>query len=301
MSTVVVVGSVNVDLVVQVPRLPSPGETVIGGTFSINQGGKGANQAVAAARLGAITYMVGAVGSDSFAEQARESLRQEGVDISWLYTKDGPTGVAEIMVDSRGENLIAVASGANALLTAADVRAALATVLSSGAAVLSNLEIPDEAVMAAAEAAKERGCLFVLNPAPARPLSHRLLQLCDVITPNEHEAYALGLPSPEQLLEAGVGAVVITRGAEGADLLLKGRPVFHQEAFHVQVVDTTGAGDAFTGTLAWALAEGRPIEEALALASAAGALATTKVGARAGMASRDEVEALAGLRGAARS
>jgi ribokinase len=301
MSTVVVVGSVNVDLVVQVPKLPSPGETVIGGTFSISHGGKGANQAVAAARLGARTYMVGAVGTDSFAEQAREALVQEGVDISWLYTKEGPTGVAEIMVDKRGENLIAVASGANALLTAQDVRAALDAVLCPGAAVLSNLEIPDEAVMAAAEAAREHGCLFVLNPAPARPLPKRMLELSDVLTPNEHEAYSLGLPSPEELLEAGVGAVVVTRGAEGADLLRRDRAPVHQRAFAVQVVDTTGAGDAFTGTLAWALAEGRPIEEALVLASAAGALATTRVGARAGMASREEVEALAGLKGAARS
>ncbi len=301
MATVVVVGSVNVDLVVQVPKLPSPGETVIGGVFRITHGGKGANQAVAAARLGAQTHMVGAVGNDSFADQAREALVGEGVDVSWLVTKEGPTGVAEIMVDTKGENLIAVASGANALLSAADVRAALEALLRPGAAVLSNLEVPDEAVMAAAEAAKERGCLFVLNPAPARPLPRRLLELCDVLTPNEHEAYALGLPSPEGLLEAGVGAVVVTRGAQGADLLMRGRPPVHQEAFRVQVVDTTGAGDAFTGTLAWALAEGRPMEEALALASAAGALATTKVGARAGMASREEVEALAGLKGAARS
>ncbi len=301
MGTVVVVGSVNVDLVVKVPKLPSPGETVIGGTFSVSHGGKGANQAVAAARLGATTYMVGAVGNDSFGREARDALVQEKVDVTWLFVKDGPTGVAEIMVDTKGENLIAVASGANGELTAEDVRAALDALLEPGCVVLSNLEIPDGAVLQAAEVARERSCLFVLNPAPARPLPKRLMELCDVLTPNEHEACALGLTTPASLSASGVGAVVVTRGAEGADLLLPGRPVIHQAAFPVDVVDTTGAGDAFTGTLAWALAEGQPLEEALVLAAAAGALATTKLGARAGMASRDDVELLAGLRRTRRS
>lgn len=290
---VVVVGSINVDLVVRVPHLPRPGETVIGGTFTLTHGGKGANQAVAAARLGATTYMVGAVGEDDFGRQARFTLLAEGVDVSWVKVSSEHTGVAQVIVDQKGENLIAIASGANSTLDAGYVRQALGALLGRKGVVLCNLEIPLEAVIAAARAAREKGCLFVLNPAPAMPLPAELLRLCDVLTPNEHEVQALGRGSVAELLEEGVGAVVVTRGGQGADLLVRGGEVHHQRAFRIEVVDTTGAGDAFTATLGWALAGGRSLEEAVRLAAAGGALATRRLGARTAMASRAELEALA--------
>jgi ribokinase len=290
---VVVVGSINVDLVVRVPHLPEPGETVIGGTFTLTHGGKGANQAVAAARLGAITYMVGAVGDDDFGRQARFTLLAEGVDVSWVKVSSKHTGVAQVIVDQRGENLIAIASGANSTLNAGYVQQALGALPARRGVVLCNLEIPLESVIAAARAAREKGCLFVLNPAPAMPLPAELLRLCDVLTPNEHEVQALGKSSVAELLEEGVGAVVVTRGGQGADLLVAGEPVHHQPAFPIEVVDTTGAGDAFTGTLGWALAGGRTLQEAVRLAAAGGALATRRLGARSAMATRAELEALA--------
>jgi ribokinase len=257
-------------------------------------GGKGGNQAVAAARLGARTWMVGCVGDDELGPGAIADLESAGVDCSLVASADDPTGIAQIMVDEAGENLIAVASGANARLDAATVERSVASVAESGMAVLANLEIPDEAVAAAARAARAAGCRFVLNPAPARALADELIALCDVITPNEHEAGALGLRSPEELLATGAGAVVVTRGGAGADLHRAGADVHHQEAFPVDVVDTTGAGDAFTATMAWALADGCALEEALRRAAGGGALATTALGARAGMADRDTLERLLG-------
>jgi ribokinase len=292
-ARVVVVGSINVDLVTRVPRLPEPGETVIGGTFHKTHGGKGANQAVAAARLGASTLIVGAVGGDEFGREARAVLAREGVDVSWLGTSDLPTGVAQILVGETGENLIAVASGANGDVSAERVTEALRAALAPGAVVLASLEVPVEAVEAAAAVARERGCRFILNPAPARDLPAELLSSCDLLTPNEIEARVLGLSQPEALWERGVSAVVVTRGSAGADLLRPGARVHHQAAFPVEVVDTTGAGDAFSATLAWALAGGRSLEEAVALAAAGGALATRAMGARAGFGAREEVEALA--------
>lgn len=291
-ATVIVVGSVNADLVIQTPRLPGPGETVIGGAFSMAQGGKGANQAVAAARLGARTVLIGATGADDFGQAARASLRDEGVNIDHLAVVPRPTGVASIIVDAQGENLIAVASGANDAVTSQHVTAALAAVLSPGAVVLANLEIPDPAVLAAAQIARERGCHFILNPAPARRLAPELLRYCTALTPNEHEVKQLGAASAVALLGAGVGAIVVTRGGAGADLLRLDQPAHHQDAFPVTVVDTTGAGDAFSATLAWALATGHELEQAVRLAAAAGALATCRLGARAGFARRAEVEAL---------
>ncbi|MFN2490325.1 MAG: ribokinase [Actinomycetota bacterium] len=291
-STVIVVGSVNVDLTTQVERIPAPGETVIGGTFGQSPGGKGGNQAAAAARLGARTWIVGLVGDDAFGATARADLAGSGVDVTHLGTGRGPTGVAQIIVDGLGENLIAVASGANEELGRAAVEAALERIPGAGAVVLANLEIPLEAVAAAASWAEANGCVFVLNPAPARALPEDLLALCDVLTPNEHEARALGARSAEELVERGAPVVVRTRGGRGADLLRAGAPPRHQEAFEVEVVDTTGAGDAFSAALAWSLGEGRDMERAVEYAAAAGALATRAVGARAGAPDRAEVEAL---------
>jgi ribokinase len=285
-AAVVVVGSVNVDLVLSVPRLPAPGETVIGGRVRRAPGGKGGNQAVAAARLGARTWLVGCVGDDDFGLQAREDLREAGVDISLLGTGRTPTGVAAVIVDAAGENAIAVASGANHDLDPDMVRDACASIPSPAAVVLACLEVPEPAVLAAAEAAAARGWPFVLNPAPARPLPPELLGRCAVLTPNQHEATALGPSSVEDLLAAGVEAVVVTRGAQGADLYRPDQPVLHQPPFAVPVLDTTGAGDAFSAALAWALAGGHPLEEAVRVAAAAGALSTRAVGARASLPDR---------------
>lgn len=277
----VVVGSVNVDLVVQVPTLPAAGETVIGGTFSRSPGGKGGNQAVAAARLGARTWFVGLVGNDDHAREARADLEAAGVDVSHLGETDEPTGVAVILVDQQGENVIAVASGANSLLTAAHVRTALERIPAERAVVLANLEIPGEAVAAASEEATGRGWPFVLNAAPSRPIPSSVLARCDVVVANQGEA---------EPLDAAARAVVVTMGPGGAEIRRAGQDTLHQPAFSVEAVDTTGAGDAFVATVAWALAEDRGLEEAVRLAAAAGALACRKVGARAALPDRAELE-----------
>jgi ribokinase len=291
-GSVIVVGSVNVDLVLRLQRLPRPGETVSGGELSIRQGGKGANQAVAAARLGAGTWLVGAIGDDDHGREAREELESEGVDLSRLSVVEAPTGVASILVDAQGGNLIGVASGANAAVGRHEVTAAMEELAGPGDVVLANQEIPEEAVRAAAEGARAHGSRFVLNPAPARPITAELAGLCDVLTPNQHEAVGLGFASVDALLHAGAGAVVVTRGSEGADLYRRGETRLHIPAFPVEVVDTTGAGDAFNGGLAWALTEGADIEHAVVVGAAAGALATRGLGARGSMPNRDELEEL---------
>jgi ribokinase len=287
---VVVVGSVNVDLVVSVPRLPAPGETVIGGRFWRAPGGKGGNQAAAAARLGARTWLVGCVGDDDFGREARAGLGEAGVDTSLLATGRGPTGVAAVVVDPAGENAIAVASGANQELDPNMVRAACASIPTADAVVLACLEVPDAAVLAAAKIAAARGWPFVLNPAPARPLASELLGRCAVLTPNHHEVTALSRSSVPDLLASGVEAVVVTRGAQGADLYRPDQPVLHQPPFTVSVLDTTGAGDAFSAALAWALARGQSLEEAVRVAAAVGALSTRAVGARASLPDRRTLE-----------
>ena len=289
-SRVIVVGSINVDLTVKVKSLPGPGETVIGGRFVQSPGGKGGNQATAAALLGAHTSIVGSVGDDSLGEMALADLERAGVDVSEVTTSSVATGVAAILVDERGENLIAVASGANEQLTGAMVESALDRLPLEGAVVLAVLEVPDEAVSTAARTAKRNGASFVLNPAPARPLSEGLVSLCDVLTPNEHELAVLG--SADGLLGRGAGAVVVTRGAAGAEIVRLGAEPRHQPAYPVDAVDTTGAGDAFSAALACGLAEGASLEQAVTLATAAGALATRAVGARAGLPTRAELEGL---------
>jgi ribokinase len=290
--TVAVVGSINVDLTTRVARLPAPGETVIGGEYSTAHGGKGANQAVAAARLGARVMLVGLLGDDDFGRAAASSLEADGVTLNEVRTAAGHTGVAQILVDDSGENLIAVASGANDELTGAMVEESLGRLDGENIVVLSVLEVPDDAVATAAGVARNRGWRFVLNPAPARPIAQSLIELCDVLTPNEHELTGLGSSSPDALLSAGAGAVVVTRGSDGADVYRAGAPVHHQRAFDVRVVDTTGAGDAFSAGLAYALAGGLEVESAVELAAACGALATTALGARTAMPTREELESL---------
>jgi ribokinase len=292
---IVVVGAVNVDLVVRTPRLPAPGETVIGGTFHRSPGGKGANAAAAAARLGARTWIVGLVGGDAFGDEARRDLEAAGVELALIDTGAGPTGVAAILVDEEGQNLIAVASGTNAELSDAHVREALTRLGAGPAVVLANLEVPDGAVAAAAELSTKRGWPFVLNAAPARRLPPDVLGRCAVVIANEIEATTLG--SPKGILDAGAGSVVVTRGAAGAELHRRGRPPRHQPAFPVAARDTTGAGDAFAAALAWSLLVGRPLEDAVRLAAAAGALACRELGARGALPDRSELEAFASDQG----
>jgi ribokinase len=288
-APVVVVGSINVDLIVQVARLPAPGETVTGGAFTRAPGGKGANAAAAAARLGAPTRFVGLVGRDDFGTKAREDLRAEGVDVTHLGEADDPTGVAAILVEEGGQNVIAVASGANAAVSSGYVRRALHAIDVERAVILANLEIPDGAVDVAAHLAVGRGWPFVLNPAPARPIAAGVLSGCDVVVPNEREAAVLG--GVDDLLGNGGRAVVVTRGSAGADLHRPGRPVHHEPAPEVEAVDSTGAGDAFCAAVAVALAEGRDLEDAVRWGTAAGALACRRVGARTALPTREELEA----------
>jgi ribokinase len=288
-ANVVVVGSANVDLVMRVPHLPAAGETVGGAIFSQTLGGKGANPAATIATLGGHAWLVGKVGDDDHGRSVRADLERTGVDCSALGVSARATGVAQIWVDEAGENSIAVAPGANDDVSGAFVAESFGSIAADAAVVLANLEVPDQAVEAAAAAASERGWPFVLNPAPARPISASVLSRCAVLTPNRTEASALG--DVDALLAAGAGVVVVTLGAEGAEVHRAGRDVHRQPPFAVDVRDTTGAGDAFSGTLAWAIAEGRDLGDAVRLAAGAGALATRAVGARASLPGRQELEA----------
>jgi len=288
---VIVVGSINTDLVVVGERLPAAGETVSGGRFSQHGGGKGANAAVAAARLGAHVSMVGAVGRDAFGDEALELLQGEGVDTGWVARADAPTGVALITVDAAGENQIAVASGANAELGAEAVERALRA--AGPGVVLTNHEIPLEARLAAARAASGP---VVLNPAPAREIPDELYALGPILTPNAGEAAELtGEQDPEaaaRALTARTGApALVTLGARGVLCARNVPDTFLAPAPRVTPVDTTGAGDTFNGALAVALAEGLQLREAVAFAVAAAALSTRAEGAREGMPRRGEVDA----------
>ena len=294
-ATVIVVGSVNIDLNLALSHLPSAGETVVGGTLHRSLGGKGANQSVAAARLGAVTYLVGRVGADDDGRLAREGLQASGVRTDLLLdTPLAATGVAAVLTDRIGENLIGVASGANALLTADEVMRAISSIAVTDAVVLACLEIPLDAVCAAAAAARDRGYRFVLNPAPAAELPLSLLPLVSVLTPNEHELPALGLASASALLAAGVGMVAVTQGSAGVAVFIDASAAEPElvPSFAVDVVDTTGAGDAFSGCLAWALATGFSHAESVQLAAAAGALATQGTGAQGSLPTSEQVFAL---------
>lgn len=293
MPSVIVVGSVNADLVVSVAELPRAGETVTGGTFARHGGGKGANQAVAAARVGASVAMVGAVGADDLGDEALRELAAEGIDVAAVARLDGvPTGVAAIVVDARGENFVAVASGANAEIDAAVVEEAVPRLIGRGSdgVVLLGHEVLEPIVAAGIRTGREAGWRVVLNPAPARVLADDLEGV--ILTPNAHEARAL---TGEEDVEAAARAlaertdapVLVTLGAEGA-LLLDGKPE-RLAAPAVEVVDTTGAGDAVNGALAAELAAGRPLREAARFAMAAAALSTRVAGARAGMPRRHDV------------
>lgn len=297
---VVVVGSSNTDMVVRLPVLPAPGETVLGGDFYQAAGGKGANQAVAAARLGAEVRLVARVGDDSLGREAVRRFQAEGIlTDAVVVDREAASGVALIMVDSRGENMIAVASGANSRLTPADVEAVAEHL--PGSVVLVQLEIPMEAVEHAVSMASRAGARVILNPAPARPLPDPLLQRVSILTPNEGELAVLaGRPvhDPEtarlaaaSLLERGVKTVIVTLGAQGALLVDSGGSRL-EPARRVEAVDTTAAGDAFNGALAWALAGGATLAEAVRLANRAASISVTRPGAQPSLATRRELEEL---------
>ena len=299
---VIVVGSVNVDLVATAERLPMPGETITGATYAEHDGGKGANQAVAAARLGAATAFVGAVGRDAFGWRARVGLEREGIDLTGLRTVHGPTGVALILVDGQGENLISVASGANVAVTPADVTAAFDTLAPApGDVVLVGHEIPTPVARHALRSGRAGGALAVFNPAPAGSVDRSVFGLADVLTVNELELATIlasdrsGDDAPA-LLRArddlpGVAlAVVGTRGAAGASIVPAAGRAVSVPARLVAAIDTVGAGDTFAGALAAGLAQGRELEEAVRRAVLAGSLSTTKAGARGGMPTAEELE-----------
>ncbi len=298
---ITVVGSLNMDLVVRAPRIPRPGETIIGGDFRQVPGGKGANQAVAAARLGARVSMVGRVGRDAFSQTLLENLASDGIDHTFVtQDPEAATGVALIVVEDAGQNSIVVASGANVRLSPDDVDAAEAAV-GRADVLLLQLESPLETVSRAAEMAHAHRVPVILNPAPARPLPASLLSLVDVLVPNESETALLSdLPVADRaqaeaaaaaLLELGVGTVILTLGERGA-LLARADGARHVPAFEVAPVDTTAAGDAFVGGLAVALAEGRALAEAVRWGNAAGALATTRAGAQPSLPTRRAVAEL---------
>lgn len=303
--SIVVFGSINMDLVVRTPRLPAPGETLTGHTFFTAPGGKGANQAVACARLGAPTRMVGRVGDDLFGEQLRASLRSFGVQDDGVLTTPGPSGVALIAVDDAAENTIVIVPGANGTVSSDDIPR-LEQSLDGARVLLLQLEVPMATVVAAAHAAHARGATVILDPAPALPLPDELWALTDILTPNESEAAALtGIPVRDEqsaaaaaraLLARGTRTVIIKLGARGA-LVADASGARLWSPFIVTPVDTVAAGDAFNGGLAVALSEGRPFEEAIRWGLAAGALSVTKPGAQPSMPERRELLALLGVRG----
>lgn len=298
---IVVIGSSNTDMVIRTPAIPRPGETVLGGEFFMAPGGKGANQAVAAARAGGDVHFIARVGDDIFGRQSLDGFIRDGIHIDRLIRdKAAPSGVALIIVGPDGENSIAVSSGANARLSVEDVSQAK-PVITSADIVLMQLESPLETVREAAEIASSAGVPVVLNPAPARALGDDILRRVAYLTPNETEAEILtGITlikksdlakAADVLLAKGVKAVLITLGAKGVFVATAEKKEI-VAAFKVIPVDTTAAGDAFNGALAVALAEGTPLLKAARFANAAAALATTRMGAQPSLANRAEIERL---------
>ena len=296
---IVVVGSVNTDMVVKSSRIPAVGETISGGRFVMAAGGKGANQAVAAARLGAEVTFVAKVGHDVFGDQALANFRREGIRIERIgRDRQQATGVALILVDGQGRNLISVAPGANFTLMPEEVQQA-ADAIRAADVLLLQLEVPLDSVRTAAEIAAAAGVRVILNPAPAAPLDDALLRHVSLLTPNETEAQQLtgvtvndesgARSAAAKLMARGVGQVIVTLGAGGSLLLSRGGSQ-HFPATPVEAIDTTAAGDAFNGGLACALGQGRPLEEAIAWANCVGALATTRLGAQPSMPTLEELQ-----------
>ncbi len=296
---ILVIGSSNTDMVVKADRLPAPGETILGGTFLMTAGGKGANQAVAAARLGGDVVFIVKVGDDIFGRQAVQSFTEEGIDTGHsIIDPVNPSGVALITVDAKAENCIVVASGANANLMPGDLYKA-EDKIKNASLILMQLEIPLETVEYVAELAAQNNVRVILNPAPACALSDELLSKVSIITPNQKEAEMLtgvritdkksAETVAELLAEKGIETVIITLGANGA-LVFHGNHFDWVAAPVVNAVDTTAAGDVFNGALAVAVSEGKNLEDAVLFANTAAALSVTKMGAQASAPTRREVE-----------
>lgn len=296
-ARIVVLGSFNADLVSYVPRLPNRGETVAGTRFITGPGGKGSNQAVAAARLGAQVTFIARVGQDSLSEIGLTLWREEGIDTSHISRDpQAATGVASIFVDEGGHNVIVVTLGANNELRPEHVDAAESAIASADV-LLAQLETPLETVAYALKVAKKHGVRTILNPAPAQPLDASVLASVDILTPNEHELMGVSQAqtteaATQAILNAGVGTVIVTFGKRGAGFATKDGEGGLIPAYEVEAVDTVGAGDAFCAALAVGLAEGKPIDEAIEFANAAAAISVTRPGAAASMGKRAEVEAL---------
>ncbi len=296
---IVVVGSINIDLVAKVERIPHSGETVLGSNFQIHPGGKGANQAVAVARLGYPVFMIGKLGSDSFGRQLRASLHGAGVDVSAVETVEGPSGVALIEVDPQGENSIVVAPGANAKVLPCDVDASI-EILREAGLVLVQLEIPLETVAHLTAVCAREGIPVLMDPAPAQELSPEVLRAVRWFTPNEIEAeFYAGAAEQNDLRKQrdvlfarGVQGVVFKRGARGVYLASRGGVDAFIPAFPAQAIDTTAAGDAFNGAFATGLMLGKDSVESARFAAAAAAISVTRPGAQQSMAALEETEAL---------
>jgi len=295
---IVVVGSSNTDMVIKLERLPAPGETIIGEEFLMAAGGKGANQAVAAAKLGGDITFIARVGSDVFGKQAIQNFQNEGINTDFIIAdKENASGVALIYVDKKGENTIAVASGANSKLSIEDVKAAEHEIRNADLMLLQ-LEIPLETVRYAAQLALEAGVKVVLNPAPAKELDETLLRTITILTPNESEAELLtgikvddeksAIRAAEVLKERGVSEIVITMGAKGSFLMRDNKAVLIPTK-KIKAIDTTAAGDAFNGALSYALAKKETLDKAVRFANLVGALSATKLGAQPSMPTYDEV------------
>ncbi|MBL7905467.1 MAG: ribokinase [Bacteroidales bacterium] len=298
---IVIVGSCNTDMVIKADRLPIPGETVLGGTFFMNPGGKGANQAVAAARMGGNVTLISKTGNDVFGKQSVMLYNTENIKTDYIFSDPkNPSGVALITVDSFGENCIVVASGANASLSPADIDTAAEAIVNAGI-VLMQLEIPIDTVEYVAEMASSRGIKVILNPAPARALSDKLLKNVYILIPNKSEAEILSgikvtdrqtaIQAADIISAKGVDIVIITLGSQGA-LIKQHHEVHFVEAVKVDAVDTTAAGDVFCGTVCVGLSEGKTVTEAVEMAAKASAITVTRMGAQSSIPHRSELSSL---------